>query len=54
MGVHLQKFIWNDDEPLNYDRNLQKWPKTQTIDPLWEVNSGVFLASKGSFLQFNI
>jgi len=47
----LQKFIWNDDEPLNYDRNLQKWPKTQTIDPLWEVNSGVFLASKDIYYR---
>ena len=42
----LQKFIWNDKEPLNYDRDKQKWPRTQTIDPLWEVNSGAFLASK--------
>lgn len=42
----LQKFIWNDNEPLNYDRDKQKWPRTQTIDPLWEVNSGAFLTSK--------
>jgi len=42
----LQKFIWNDNEPLNYDREKQKWPRTQTIEPLWEVNSGAFLASK--------
>ena len=40
----LNKFIWNDSEPINYDRNLEKWPRTQTINTLWEVNSGVFLA----------
>lgn len=42
----VQKFIWNDSSPLNYDRSVEKWPRTQTIDPLWEVNSGVFIASK--------
>lgn len=42
----VQKFIWNDSSPVNYDRSVEKWPRTQTIDPLWEVNSGVFIASK--------
>ena len=42
----LQKFIWNDSEPVSYDRGVEKWPRTQTIDPLWEVNSGAFMASK--------
>ena len=45
----LQKFIWNDNRPINYNRNLEKWPKTQTIEPLWEVNSGVFLAHKSIY-----
>ena len=45
----LQKFIWNDSEPVNYNRNLEKWPKTQTIDPLWEVNSGIFLAHRSIY-----
>lgn len=45
----LQKFIWNDIEPVNYNRNLEKWPKTQTIKPLWEVNSGIFLAHKSIY-----
>ena len=42
----LQKFIWKDSKPVNYNRNFEKWPKTQTIEPLWEVNSGVFLTKK--------
>ena len=42
----LQKFIWKDSDPVNYNRNLEKWPNTQTIEPLWEVNSGVFLTKK--------
>ena len=45
----LQKFIWNDSEPISYDRDVEKWPRTQTIDPLWEVNSGAFMASKAIY-----
>lgn len=49
----LQKFIWNESKPINYDRNLEKWPKTQTIEALWEVNSGAFLASKAIYQEFS-
>jgi CMP-N-acetylneuraminic acid synthetase len=45
----IQKFIWNGDQPINYDRNQEKWPRTQTIRPLWEVNSGAFLTSKSIY-----
>ena len=49
----LQKFIWKDSGPVNYNRNLEKWPKTQTIEPLWEVNSGVFLTKKNIYQTNN-
>tara|TARA_B100001057_G_scaffold410453_1_gene425559 strand:+ start:135 stop:896 length:762 start_codon:yes stop_codon:yes gene_type:complete len=49
----IQKFIWNDSKPVNYDRSIEKWPRTQTIEPLWEVNSGAFLTSK-TIYQENI
>ena len=42
----IQKFIWNGDVPLNYNRAQEKWPRTQTLKPLWEINSGAFIASK--------
>lgn len=41
----LHKFIWNEDGPL-YDVSKEKWPRTQTLAPLYEVNSGIFLASR--------
>ena len=47
----LQKFIWNDTAPINYDRNTEKWPRTQTLNPLWEVNSGAFLATREIYLE---
>ena len=45
----VQKFIWNDVEAVNYDRSVEKWPRTQTIDPLWEVNSAAFITSKAIY-----
>ena len=47
----LQKFIWNDTSPINYDYNLEKWPRTQTLDPLWEVNSGAFITTKNIYIE---
>lgn len=40
----IQKFLWNDVEAINYDRKKEKWPRTQTIKPLYEINSGLFIA----------
>lgn len=40
----IQKFLWNDSEPLNYNKTKEKWPRTQTITPIYEINSGIFMA----------
>lgn len=40
----LRTFIWSKEGAVNYDRNKEKWPRTQTIEPLYEINSGIFLA----------
>lgn len=40
----LQAFLWTEDGPLTYDRSIEKWPRTQTIPPVHEINSGAFLA----------
>lgn len=45
MGVlELRTFLWNATGPINYDRALEKWPRTQTLPPLYEINSAIFLA----------
>ncbi len=41
----IHGFLWDDNGPVNYDRSLEKWPRTQTLKPLHEVNSAVFLAN---------
>ncbi len=45
MGVtELHAFLWSDEAPVNYDRAVERWPRTQTLDPLYEVNSAIFIA----------
>lgn len=47
----IHGFLWQDGHPLNYDRKKEKWPRTQTINPVDEVNSGVFLAPAEVYRQ---
>jgi CMP-N-acetylneuraminic acid synthetase len=47
----LRKFIWNETGAVNYDRRLEKWPRTQTLKPLYEVNSGAFIADSSVYRQ---
>ncbi len=42
-------FLWDENAPINYDRNKEKWPRTQTIKPLHEINSGVFINSSDNY-----
>lgn len=50
MGVlELKTFMWTADGPVNYDRRVEKWPRTQTLPPLYEVNSAIFIADVGIY-----
>lgn len=49
----IHGFLWNSEAPINYDRSKEKWPRTQTIDPLHEINSGVFLNSAENYRLLN-
>lgn len=46
-------FLWQNEQPLNYDRSIEKWPRTQTLAPVHEVNSGAFLASADIYRELN-
>lgn len=49
----LQSFLWQDGESFNYSRQNEKWPRTQTLKPLYEVNSSAFLASSDIYQGMN-
>jgi CMP-N-acetylneuraminic acid synthetase len=42
--TELRKFLWNALGPVNYDAKKEKWPRTQTLEPLYEINSAFFIA----------
>ena len=49
--TELRGFIWNEEGPLTYDRAIEKWPRTQTLSPLLEVNSAAFISSRENYLN---
>lgn len=49
----IHGFLWNKEGPINYDRSVEKWPRTQTIEPLHEINSAVFLSSAENYEALN-
>jgi len=49
----IHSFLWQDGNAMNYDRRIEKWPRTQTLKPIHEVNSGVFLASSHIYRQLD-
>ncbi len=47
MGVtRLQTFLWSKDGCVSHDRSVAKWPQTQDLAPLWEVNSSIFIIDR--------
>lgn len=47
----IQKFLWDEKKPINYDKSKEKWPRTQTIEPIYEINSGAFIADVEIYKQ---
>lgn len=39
----LHKFIWDENGPYNYDNTIEKWPRSQDLKPLFEINHGVYI-----------
>lgn len=51
--TQLHGFFWGKDGPLNYDRTVERWPRTQTLDAVNEVNSAAFIASADVYKKHN-
>lgn len=49
----LHSFLWQNEQPMNYDRTIEKWPRTQTLEPIQEVNSGIFLTSSETYKKLD-
>jgi CMP-N-acetylneuraminic acid synthetase len=42
--TEIHGFLWDENGPTNYDRTEEKWPRTQTLKAIHEVNSAAFIA----------
>ena len=42
----IQNFLWKNGRPINYDYKKNKWPRTQDLEPIFEINSAIFIANK--------
>lgn len=51
--TEIHGFIWKEGKPINYDPSIEKWPRTQTLLPVHEVNSGAFMASSEVYKAIN-
>ena len=49
----IQKFIWGKEKPISYDKAREKWPRTQKIKPIYEINSGAFMADVEVYKSLN-
>lgn len=51
----LQQFLWSakDGKCVNYDRSTLKWPRTQDLEPLYEINHAFYINSKANYLSMH-
>ena len=54
-GRVIQSFVYNPSikKMINYDRTIEKWPKTQELPVWYEVDCGVYLISVENMKKFN-
>lgn len=49
----IHGFLWDESGALNYDRDKEKWPRTQTLSPIHEINSAAFINHSANYRQYH-
>ena len=51
----IQQFLWSEKENkcVNHDRTKVLWPRTQDLEPLYEINHAFYINSKENFLKIH-
>lgn len=49
----IREFLWTKNGAKNYNRELEKWPRTQTLEEIYSVNSTVFINSIHNYKNYN-
>lgn len=51
----INQFIWSDKEKrvINVNRDINPWPNTQDLDPIYEINHAFYISSRENYMQYN-
>lgn len=51
----LQQFLWSENKNgmINCDRSKNKWPNTQDLEPLYEINHSFYISSRNNYLNLS-
>lgn len=41
-ATKLHKFLWKNGSPFNYDNSAEKWPRSQDIEPVYDINHAIY------------
>jgi CMP-N-acetylneuraminic acid synthetase len=47
----IQSYIWDANGCISHDRDAVKWPQTQDLRKIYEVNSALFMMDRDAMLQ---
>jgi len=51
----IQQFLWDaeSNEIINHDRSIDKWPRTQDLKPLYEINHAFYINSRKNYFELS-
>jgi N-acylneuraminate cytidylyltransferase len=51
----VQQFLWSQTENkcVNHDRSKVKWPRTQDLEPLYEINHAFYINCRANYLKLH-
>ncbi|MET3127328.1 N-acylneuraminate cytidylyltransferase [Arcicella rosea] len=49
----IQQFLWDAETKsfINHDRSVLKWPRTQDLKPIYEINHAFYINSKANYVK---
>lgn len=54
LGVNkMQNFLYDKKKPVNFNKKKEKWPRTQTLKKLYEVNNAIFINSRKNYIKYD-
>jgi CMP-N-acetylneuraminic acid synthetase len=52
-ATKIQDFIYDKKKPINFNKQKEKWPRTQTLKKLFIINNSIFLTSSKNYIKYN-